>query len=75
MKPGGGGCRQGVGKSQWKNQLHRWGSVKKPHTGLEKLGIPQTAWGLIIPCKVKPQSGVIGKVFMNCAYGEKLPDS
>lgn len=35
VKPGGGGCRQGVDKPQWKNQLHHQGSVKKSHTGLE----------------------------------------
>ena len=37
VKPGGGGCRQGVGKSQWKNLLHDQGPVKKLYTGLEIL--------------------------------------
>lgn len=37
VKPGGGGCRECVGKSQGKNLLHVQGSVKKLHTGLEIL--------------------------------------
>lgn len=37
VKPGGGGCRQGVAKSQWKNLLHHQGSVKKLHRVLEIL--------------------------------------
>lgn len=36
-KPGGGGCSQGVGKSQWENLLHDQGSIKKSHTGVEIL--------------------------------------
>lgn len=73
MEPGGGGCWEGLDKSQWKNLLHDQGSVKKPHTEFEILN-PQAPWALSMPCNVKSQSGtiVVGKVFVNYAYVEKL---